>query len=273
MEASIRPEPFGAYTTPAFWDDPHISQRMLRAHLDPENPMASRPAAFLDRSAAWLASALDLTEGSRLLDLGCGPGLYAERFARGGVRVLGIDVSRRSLDHARRTAAREALPATFRLGSYLDADLGAGHDAAVLIFEDYCALSPGQRALLLGRVRAALRAGGRFAFDVTAGPRFATVTEAVVTQPDLMDGFWAPRPYLGTHETWTYPELRLFLDRYTITEGAATRQFWNWVQCLTPEEVADELDAAGFGALGLHGDVAGAPFDAEAPAFAVVAQA
>ena len=72
--------------------------------------MASRPAAFLDRSAAWLASALDLTEGSRLLDLGCGPGLYAERFARCGVRVLGIDVSRRSLD--RDTLASEFVQRT-----------------------------------------------------------------------------------------------------------------------------------------------------------------
>ncbi len=46
---------------------------------------------------------LGLGPGSRVLDLGCGPGLYAVRLARRGVRVLGVDASARSLAHARLT--------------------------------------------------------------------------------------------------------------------------------------------------------------------------
>ena len=32
---SGRPEPFSDYTTPELWDDEHISEQMLRFHLDP----------------------------------------------------------------------------------------------------------------------------------------------------------------------------------------------------------------------------------------------
>lgn len=269
-----RPEPFAAYTTPEFWDDPHISAQLLAAHLDPLSHPASRPHAFIDASVSWLVTALDLAPGARLLDLGCGPGLYANRLAGLGVRVLGVDVSRRSLDHARGVAAAGALPADFRRGSYLDADLapagGGAHDAAILVYEDYCALSPAQRALLLARIRDVLVPGGRLCLDVTAAPRFAEARDAVVTEPDLMGGFWAEPPYIGTHETWTYPELRLVLDRYVVESAAGVREFWNWMHCLTPEQVAGELEAAGFGPPDLFGDVAGAPYDPEGPTFAVL---
>jgi SAM-dependent methyltransferase len=267
-----RPTPFCAYTAPALWDDPHVSAQMLAAHLDPLSPLASRPHAFVDRSAAWLVPALGLSPGDRLLDLGCGPGLYAERVARRGVRVLGVDVASRSLAHARDVARRDRLPVELRHGSYLDpgTDLGDAHDAAVLVFEDYSVLSPDQRATLLARVHGALRPGGRLLLDVTSAARFATVREGSTTAPGLMGGFWSAEPYDGTHETFTYPGLRLVLDRYTIRTARTSRVFWNWMQCLTPHEVAAELRAAGFAEPDVHGDVAGATYDPGSPTFAVL---
>lgn len=255
------------------WSDPHISARMLAFHLDPDSELASRSPAAIDRAVEWLVPALALTEGSRLLDLGCGPGLYAVRFARRGVRVTGVDVSQGSLDHASAVAARESLPATFRLANYLDDPLGDGYDAAILIYEDYCALSPAQRAPLLGRVRAALAPGGRLAFDVTAAPRLATFDEGSFTEPNLMDGFWAPGDYVGRKDTWVYPESSLALERYVIDEAGRTREFWVWTHCLTPGQVASELRAAGFAEPDVCGDLTGAAYDPDALSFAVVAQA
>lgn len=256
---------------------------MLAHHLTADDDLASRSHAFIDTSVAWLTGSLGLGPGSRVLDLGCGPGLYSHRLARAGIEVLGVDVSRRSLEHARTVAEAEQLPARFRLGSYLEVDLGSGHDAAILIYEDYCVLSPAQRGLLLGRVREALRPGGRLVMDVTAAPRFEEHTDGSVTRADLGDGFWADPPYVGRVDTWTYPDLRLVLKRYVIDKpgrvdatGEAqdgwTREFWNWMQCLTPEEVRAELEQAGLVLEALHGDVAGAPYDPAAGTFAVTAR-
>ena len=270
-DAPARPEPFSAYTTPEFWDDAHISQRMLDHHLDPDSSLASRSHAFIDDSVAWIANSLNLRAGSRVPDLGSGPGLYAARLGALGIAVTCVDVSARSLAHAAGVADKLNLPIATVHDSYLDPtlDLGDGYDAALLIYEDYCAMSPAQRALLLARVREALRPGGHVLFDVTSDARFDVVAQQRTEAENLMNGFWASEPYTGVHETFTYPDLRLVLDRYTIRSRAGTRVFWNWMQCLKPEEVRKELAAAGFGDVELFGDVAGSTYDADSPTFAV----
>jgi len=270
VQRSSRPEPFSVYTTPEFWNDGHISGQMLRFHLDPAAEGASRAHAFIDRSVEWLIPAMGLGPGSRLLDLGCGPGLYANRIAMRGIEVVGIDVSSRSLDFARARAVARSLPASFRQGTYLESDLGAGYDAAILIYEDYCALSPAQRARLLSRTHAALLPGGCLLFDVTSTPRFSQYRDSVVVEPDMMDGFWAEPPYRGIRETWTYPDLHLILERFTIETATDTRQFWNWMHCLAPDDVAADLAVAGFSAPEYFGDVTGARFQPSAATFAVL---
>jgi len=94
-----KPAPFTP-GEPLFWDDPHISGQMLKAHLDPKTDLASRCPETIDRSVAWIVETLGLCPGDAVLDLGCGPGLYAARLAQRGLRVSGVDYSRRSIDYA-----------------------------------------------------------------------------------------------------------------------------------------------------------------------------
>lgn len=63
-EDGTRPAPFSAYTTPSFWDDPHISARMLVHHLSPDDDLSSRRHDFIERSAGWLVDSLGLRGGS-----------------------------------------------------------------------------------------------------------------------------------------------------------------------------------------------------------------
>jgi SAM-dependent methyltransferase len=52
----------------------------------------------------YLADALGLRPGQRVLDVGCGPGRHAFELARRGVLVHGVDVSERFVELARRDA-------------------------------------------------------------------------------------------------------------------------------------------------------------------------
>lgn len=141
----MKPPALYERTDAAFWDDEHISRGMLAAHLDPEFEGASRSFAFMDRSVDWICATAPPATHPRLLDLGCGPGLYAERFARAGYAVTGVDLSPRSLDHARRSANEQGLAIDYRCRNYLELDLDGSFDIAVMIYCDYGALSSDER--------------------------------------------------------------------------------------------------------------------------------
>ena len=57
-----------------------------------------------DQEVAFLVDALGLEPGQRILDVGCGPGRHAHAFARRGYEVVGVDISERFVDLARRDA-------------------------------------------------------------------------------------------------------------------------------------------------------------------------
>jgi 2-polyprenyl-6-hydroxyphenyl methylase/3-demethylubiquinone-9 3-methyltransferase len=53
--------------------------------------------------------------GKRILDIGCGGGVFSEALARGGAEVVAFDASERSLDAAREHAKRGGLQIDYRL--------------------------------------------------------------------------------------------------------------------------------------------------------------
>jgi len=61
------------------WDDPDFSERMLAEHLSQEHDLASRRSPTIDEHVGWIFSTVLEGRPGRLLDLGCGPGLYARR--------------------------------------------------------------------------------------------------------------------------------------------------------------------------------------------------
>ena len=184
------------FTGEPFWDDEHISSQMLAAHLDPEFEGASRAHAFIDRSVEWIASVAPPAAYPRLLDAGCGPGLYAERLARAGYAVTGVDFSRRSIDHARRSAERQGLAVDYRLQNYLELDAGGPFDAAIMIYCDYGALSTEDRRTVLRKLRAHLKPGGLLVLDVFSPCAFDAFEEGRTWENHPHGGFWRPGPHL-----------------------------------------------------------------------------
>jgi len=71
----------------------------------------------------------DMGPGDRVLDLGCGPGLLAIRFAEAGMRVTGIDPEPDMLEAAGKAAREARVDIDFRQGSSFDlpADLDRQH--------------------------------------------------------------------------------------------------------------------------------------------------
>ena len=242
---------------PLFWDDPHISARMLAFHLNPSVDTASRSPEVIDRSVAWIATTLGLQPGDAVLDLGCGPGLYASRLAAKGLRVTGVDYSRRSIAYATDYARQHGLDVQYRYQNYLELADENQYDAALLIYGDFCPLSPGQRALLLQNVHRALKPGGHFVLDVTTRECRKKHSNRNGWRT-LESGFWKPGPHLLLEEGFDYPGQNIWLDQsVVIEEDGKISVYRNWFQDYTPETITAELQAGSFAFESLCGDLTG----------------
>jgi SAM-dependent methyltransferase len=266
-----RPEPFTP-GEPLFWDDPHISKGMLASHLNPNTAGASRRPETIDRTVAWLVETLGLREGDAVVDLGCGPGLYASRLAERGLRVTGVDYSRRSIAYATQYAGEHGLDIAYRYQDYLTLDDEGQYDAALLIYGDYCPLAPAQRSQLLANVRRALRAGGRFALDVTT--RVCRKRHGLQCGWYAVDtGFWKQGPHLVLEQGFDYPEQAIYLDQYVVVEADGTLSVYrNWFQDYTRETITAELEVGGFAVQGVWNDLTGTPYAEGGEWIGVVAQ-
>ena len=271
IELQHKPEPFTP-GEPLFWDDLHISSQMLQCHLDPNIEAASRRPETIDRAVLWLIDTLSLKAGDSLLDLGCGPGLYASRLARAGLQITGVDYSRRSIAYATEYANENHLDILYRYENYLNLKDENQYDAALLIYGDFCPLSPEQRSRLLQNVHRALKPHGKFVLDVTTREHRKKYGNRNGWQA-LETGFWKPGPHLVLEEGFDYPEESIWLDQYTVVEAdGKVSVYRNWFQDYTPETICAELEQNHFTVEGVWGDLTGSPHTPEGEWIGVIAQ-
>lgn len=270
LDISQRPAPFSRYTAKELWTRPHLARQMLHYHLDQETGLASFPLQAIDGIVAWIDAKLGLP-GKRVCDLGCGPGLYAQRFTSRGADVTGVDFSAHSLAYARRKAQENRQSIRYIEADYLEDQLPGGFDIVTLIYTDFCVLSPAQRMKLLGRIRGMLDPAGRLVMDVAGAGSFAAKEECTLIEKNLMGGFWAEGDYVGVQRSFIYPDERLSLDRYLIVEPAETWQVFNWFQHFTPKSLRAELLAAGFAVESMCGGLRGELLENDGDVIGVIA--
>lgn len=266
-----KPEPFQFYTASDLWTDEHTSKQMLSFHLNEGIDVSSRNAEFINRSVEWIASEFNICRDTKIVDFGCGPGLYATRLAKRGANVTGIDFSKSSIEYAKEVAVREKLNVSYVNQNYLEYKTEDRFDLVLMIMCDFCALSPTQRNGILSKFRKILKPRGSVLLDVYSLSAFEQREEAATYEVNQLNGFWSPNKYYGFLNTFKYDEEKVVLDKYTIIESERTRQVYNWLQYFAPEDLEREFVEAGFSVIGLYSDVAGTPYDRESSEFALIA--
>lgn len=201
------------------WDDPAFSQRMLAEHLDQGHGAASRQRPEILRQVDWLWAKLDLRPGARLLDITCGPGLYAVEFARRGVDVTCIDFGPASVAYARELADAQGVAGRCR---FIQADVraelprhaGQGYDAALFIYGQLAVFTREEAAALLSGAAQAVRPGGRLALELLNFERIDK-THSTWWFSDQR-GLWGDAPFLNLGERFWDAGQRASIDRFWV---------------------------------------------------------
>jgi SAM-dependent methyltransferase len=248
-----------APSTDKFWDDEHISKGMLEAHLNPDWHAATRKLDFVDKSVKWIASIAQPTQFQQLLDLGCGPGIYAERFHKAGYTVTGIDFSKRSIEYAKEQTLLNKSNIEYYYQNYLTIDYIEQFDVITLIYCDYAVLSITDRLILLRKVYQALKPNGKFIFDVFT-PLMRKEESRSWEYYEESD-FWSEKPHICLESVYQYDDDDNTELRQYIVQTEETLNCYNiWDHFFTKEALLSEAQTAGFNAFEFYGDIAGKEF-------------
>jgi len=216
------------------WDDPAFSQRMLHEHLSQDHDAASRRFHLIDQQVTWIHNHVLSAQPARILDLGCGPGLYTIRLAGLGHSCAGIDFSPASIDYAREQAARAEASCTYMLEDIRTAGYGTGYDLVMLIFGEFNVFHTSDAKTILGKAYQALAPGGTLLIEPHT---FDAVRERGGQRSwySAESNLFSASPHLQLHEVvWdealgTTTERYFILDALTgeITPHAASMQAYS----------------------------------------------
>jgi len=229
-----------------------LSAKVAAPSADWYRPLAAHlGAAYLRYSftkgtaqeTEFLCDVLRIGPGSRVLDVGCGPGRHAIALAELGAEVVGVDLSEDFLQVARMAASTKSLSASFFEMDARDLPFEDEFDAVISICEG--AFSLGFADLeILRRMRRALRPGARVAVSA--------VNVFYVTAHMLGSGVFDP-------STMLYEE-----TVEVIGDDGTKQPFTMWNSCYTPRELEWLANGAGLDPEVVYGVTPGAYSQKEA---------
>jgi SAM-dependent methyltransferase len=254
-----------------FWDDSHISKGMLEAHLDTSWDGASRLPSTIEASVKWLSESVFENKKMKILDLGCGPGLYASRLAKLGHAVTGIDFSKRSIEYAKNINSEEKLNIEYIYQNYTMIDYENEFDAIILIYCDLGALTNDERDILLKKIYKALKPGGKFVFDTfTHEYRKKLDTKKIWEIEKENEGFWSEKPYLALNQNFHYPEEDTYLDQIIVITDEELKVYRIFDHVYSKDTLNNLIEKFGFKNQVFYSDITGKEFKDDSDTIAVV---
>ena len=226
------------------WDEPDFSRRMLEQHLNQEHDWASRRGPIIAAHAAWIAEQLSVP--SRILDMGCGPGLYTQALAERGHQCVGVDFSPASIEYARQRSADCDPKPEYILGDIRNYRSNQKFDCIIMTFGEFNAFIRKDAALLLEHCAEMLTENGLFILEAHTYDAVRAIGEAPATWQRHATGLFSAGPHLCLREnSWNAAEASA-LSRYFIIDAAdtAVRQYVSFMQAYRLESYTKMLSSA-----------------------------
>jgi SAM-dependent methyltransferase len=256
------------------WNDPDFSRRMLNEHLSQEHDAASRRFQIIDSHVKWIHDQVLKGAPTRILDLGCGPGLYSNRLARLGHRCVGIDFSPASIAHARERAEEAGLACTYIQRDIRTADYGDEYGLVMLIFGEFNVFRPEEAKGILEKAYRALVPNGFLLLEPHTFEAVVKIGQEPSSWYSAEKGLFSDEPYLCLQEGFWDAEESVAIERYYIIDGAtgAVTRHSASTQAYTNEEYRSLLAECGFGEVVFYPSLGGSAGSPEGDLMAVLSK-
>jgi len=260
------------------WNEPGFSERMLKEHLTQEHDAASRRAEKIEQHIAWIHEQANLGQAGRLLDLGCGPGLYASQLARLGYQVTGIDYSPASIAYAQAQAAQQGQKIRYILGDIRQteyaAEDGGAYDCAMQVFGESNVFRTSDLRKILRKIHTVLRSEGLLILEVHTYDVIKKIGQAPSSWYGAESGLFSPNPHLVLTENFWDTPTNTATIRHFVVEAATGNviRYAQSLQAYTDKEYISLLMESGFDEIEFIPSMSGIPDPDQEGLFVITAK-
>lgn len=230
------------------WNDPDFSRRMLKEHLSQTHDAASRRFPIIDEHVDWIHNHVLHGQPTRILDLGCGPGLYTHRLAKLGHTCVGIDFSPASIAYAREQAESSGLNCQYFEQDIRTADYGTGYGLVMSIFGEFNVFRPEEAKQILIKAYDAMVPKGYLLLEPHTFEKVVELGKQPASWYSTKDGLFLNKPHLSLQESFWDAENKVAIERYYIIEAETGEVRFNSssMQAYTNDEYRSLVTECGF---------------------------
>ncbi len=205
-----------------------------------------------DHLVSFIIDVLDLRPGERLLDLACGSGAHALRFARRGIEMVGLDIAPSLVRYCTEQAAAEELDnVTFIEGDMRALTYQEEFDALVVLSTSFGFFDDETNQRVLEGITRALKSDGRLLLQLSDPHTFVEQQGARC--------YWRERPEgIYWTEAWFDPTTFISHGVFRFTDNDGVTHLWNdheRVRLYTLPELRRMFGHAGLEISAVYGDI------------------
>ena len=249
------PDPFQEGTL-TLWSDSYIAKNVIKKHLDGTIDSGSRKASTIRKTVDWIRNSNPNAE--RILDVGCGPGLYAPLFEEYDLTYEGFDISPYQIEYAKRYNALSS-KSEFYVADFRSWVSKKKYDVVLLLYGIYSFYKRDERINFLKKIRKNLNEDGVVIVEVFTEQHYINRIDSTDWEYIEKNGFWCAAPYLELNAFRRYDKESLILIQAGVLNK--TLKIWNsWIQIFDFEELEKEFLSAGFKSFNIFGSCFGSSF-------------
>ena len=248
------------------WTDEYIALNVLKKHLDGNVNSGSRKGSIIKKTAKWIK---DIQPDSyKILDVGCGPGLYAPLFCNLGYSYEGFDISgyqiKYAMEHNYIPLKTHYSIADFRTWKPVNT-----YDTVVILYGLYSFYNREERVDFLKKIRNNLNEKGCIIIEVFTEMHYLGRKETFDWKYIKKDGFWSKTPYLELNSFQRFSD-RLILIRAAVVDYEI--RVWNsWIQIFDEKMIRQELMEAGYNYFEVYGSCDGEAYTSDSETLCICA--
>lgn len=211
----------------------------------------------------YIEKNLSLTRGAKVLDVPCGSGRHSVELARRGFDVVGVDLSRETIEAARKAAKDAGAPVDFRLADMRE--ISGSFDAAICMGNSFGYLPHPEMARFNAALHGALKPGGRFLLQL------GCVAESLLPNFREEATYTVGEVVMKIHNTYDVAASALQTE-YTFTKNGRVEIKAGWQSIYSSGEFCRMFESAGFEIVRMDQSVSGEPYALKAQQLFLIAR-